>query len=75
MAVQTGMFPIYEVKDGIYKMSLKPGKLLPVEKYFELQRRFRHILKPESKNELEEIKREVEENYKRILRLAGEQTA
>jgi pyruvate ferredoxin oxidoreductase beta subunit len=75
MAVQTGIFPIYEVKDGIYKMSLKPGKLLPIEKYFELQRRFRHLLKPVNKNELEEIKREIEGNYRRILKLAGEQAA
>lgn len=75
MAVLTGMFPIYEVKDGIYKMSLKPGKLLPIEKYFKLQRRFRHLFKPENKSELEEIKREIEDNYKRILKLAGEQAA
>ncbi|MEM3004121.1 MAG: thiamine pyrophosphate-dependent enzyme [Candidatus Bathyarchaeia archaeon] len=73
MAVQTGIFPIYEVVDGKYKMSLKPGKLLPVEEYFKLQGRFSHLLKPEFKEELEEIKREIEGNYRRILGLAGEQ--
>ncbi len=75
MAVQTGIFPIYEIVDGKYKMSLKPGTLLPVEEYFKLQGRFSHILKPEFKDELEAIKREIAENYKRILRLAGEQVA
>ena len=75
MAVQTGLFPIYEIVDGKYKMSMKLGKLLPLEDYFKLQGRFQHLLRSESKEELEAIKREVEENYRRILRLAGEQVA
>ncbi len=75
MAVQTGLFPIYEIVDGRYKLSLKPGKLVPIEEYFKLQGRFSHLLKPEFKDELEAIKREVEDNYRRILSLAGEQVA
>jgi len=74
MAVQTGLFPIYEIINGQYKMSLKPAKLIPIEEYFKLQGRFSHLLKPESKDEVDAIKREVEENYNRVLRLAGEQT-
>ncbi|MEM3049056.1 MAG: pyruvate ferredoxin oxidoreductase, partial [Candidatus Bathyarchaeia archaeon] len=72
MAVQTGLFPIYEIIDGKYKLSLKPGRLIPLEEYLKLQGRFSHLLKPEFKDELEAIKREVEDEYKRILSLAGE---
>jgi len=72
MAVQTGLFPIYEIIDGKYKLSLKPGRLIPLEEYLKLQGRFSHLLKPEFKDELESIKREVEDEYKRILGLAGE---
>lgn len=75
LAVQTGLFPLYEVNDGVYKMSMKPGKLLPIEEYFKLQGRFRHLMKPECKNELEEIKKDTEKHYKKLLRLAGEKVA
>ena len=72
VAVQTGLFPIYEIINGKYKMSMKPGTLLPIEEYFKLQGRFSHLLKPELKDELEAIKKGAEANYKRILGLAGE---
>ena len=47
LAVRTGIFPLYEIEEGKYKLNVSPAKLLPVEDYIKLQGRFRH-LKPES---------------------------
>jgi pyruvate ferredoxin oxidoreductase beta subunit len=44
LAVETGIFPLYEVENGRYKLSIDRPKLKPVEEYLKLQGRFRHLL-------------------------------
>lgn len=46
LAVETGMWFMYELEDGVKKWSILPKKLKPVEEYLGTQGRFRH-LKPE----------------------------
>ncbi|NPV70969.1 MAG: pyruvate ferredoxin oxidoreductase [Firmicutes bacterium] len=46
LAVQTGMWQMYEVSGGRFKLTLEPEKRLPVTEYVTRQGRFRH-LKPE----------------------------
>jgi pyruvate ferredoxin oxidoreductase beta subunit len=46
LAVQTGMWVLYEVEDGIFKRTMIP-ELKPVDEYLKLQGRFKH-LKPET---------------------------
>jgi len=43
LAVETGIFPLYEVENGRYKINIEPAKLRPVTDYFKLQGRFRHL--------------------------------
>lgn len=43
LAVQTGVFPLYEIEKGKYKLNVVPTKLKPVEEYLKLQGRFRHL--------------------------------
>jgi len=44
LAVETGIFPLYEVENGKYRMTVAmPEKLRPVEDYTKLQGRFRHL--------------------------------
>src|SRR5512136_1046882 len=42
-AVQVGMFPLYEVENGIYKINYNPATLKPVADYLKAQGRFRHL--------------------------------
>lgn len=72
LAVQTTVFPIYEVVNGKYKLSMKVPNPTPLEEYMKLQRRFRHLLRPELKGELDAIKQGINDNWSRILRLCGE---
>lgn len=71
LAVQTTVFPIYEVVKGTYKLSMRVQSPVPLEEYMKLQRRFRHLLRPENKDELEAIRQGVKNNWERILRLSG----
>ena len=66
LAVETGIFPLFEVENGIYKMSLVPEKLKPIKDYMKLQRRFRH-LKPEA---IDQIQERVTAEYKKLLEKA-----
>jgi pyruvate ferredoxin oxidoreductase beta subunit len=70
LAVQTRIWPLYEYEDGKIRITVPVKEAKPVEDYFKLQGRFRHLLEPENKWLLDEIKRDIEENWNRLLRLA-----
>ncbi len=43
LAVRTGVFPLYEVENGQYKITHSPEPLKPVKDYMKGQGRFRHL--------------------------------
>jgi len=43
LGVDANMFPLYEVENGVYKVTRKPAKPRQVTEYLELQGRFRHL--------------------------------
>ncbi len=43
LAVETGVFPLYEVEHGRYSLTIDAGKLRPVKDYLKIQGRFRHL--------------------------------
>lgn len=43
LAVETGVFPLYEVENGKYTLNFDPPQLRPVEDYIRPQGRFRHL--------------------------------
>ena len=59
LVVQTGIFPLYEVENGKYKLNVNPPKLKPVSDYLKLQGRFRHL----SDDVIDEIQQRVTEEY------------
>ena len=62
LAVETGVFPLYEVINGRYKMTYPDLELRPVEEYLKPQGRFRG-LKPEM---VEKIQKYVTEEYEKL---------
>lgn len=67
LAVETGMFPLYEIIDGEYKLSVKPAELKSVKEYFNLQGRFRHL----SEDTVKEIQDRVSLDYAKLLEKVG----
>jgi pyruvate ferredoxin oxidoreductase beta subunit len=47
LAVETAIFPLYEVVNGRYRMTVEPPKVRPVQDYMTPQSRFRHLREPE----------------------------
>jgi len=67
MAVQTNIFPLYEVENGSkYTINFMPKGYL-VKEYFRLQGRFKHL----SERDLDQIQAMVEEDWQLLLRKAG----
>ncbi|MBW2038513.1 MAG: pyruvate synthase subunit beta [Deltaproteobacteria bacterium] len=62
LAVETGVFPLYEVERGKYKLSVDLPELRPVEEYLKIQGRFRHLT-PEL---IDKIQQRVQEEYTKL---------
>lgn len=66
LAVQTGVFPLYEVEDG-RKYTINQGPQgVPVESYLSRQKRYRHL----TREQIEEVQEEVNQNWRRLEGLA-----
>jgi pyruvate ferredoxin oxidoreductase beta subunit len=62
LAVETGIFPLYEVENGKYHLSIDFPKLKPVKDYIRLQGRFRHL----TDSMIEEIEKRVHKDYEQL---------
>jgi len=64
LAVETGVFPLYEVEEGRYRITMDVGKLRPVNDYFKIQGRFRHL----DDAMIEKIQKRVVREYEKLQR-------
>jgi pyruvate ferredoxin oxidoreductase beta subunit len=80
LAVETCVFPLYEVINGKYVLStaskvpaLAPQKK-PITEYLKGQGRYRHLFTPKNKYVLDELQRHTDERWAKLLKKV-EQTA
>lgn len=67
LAVETCFWPLYEVENGVYKISYKPKQKLPIEEFLRPQKRFRHLFKEENKWMIEEMQKELDIRWNYLL--------
>ena len=67
LAVDTCYWPLYEVKDGVYHITYKPAKKLPVEEFLKPQKRFKHMFKPGNEWMIEKFQEEVDKRWEELL--------
>ncbi len=73
LAADTRFWPIYEVVDGVWKLSYKPAKKVPVEEFLKPQGRFRHLFKGDMGREvIDHFQDEVEKEWEYVLGRCGE---
>lgn len=77
-AVETCIFPLWEAVNGDYQLStpskviaLAPQKKKPVREYLQAQGRFRHLFTPQNEKMLDEIQRQTDEKWRRLLKKCG----
>jgi pyruvate ferredoxin oxidoreductase beta subunit len=67
LAVETGVFPLYEVVNGAYRVTQQVPELKPVEAYLRPQGRFRHL----TPDLIDQIQKRVKEDYEKLLAKAS----
>lgn len=72
LAVDTCYWPLYEVENGVWRLTYKPKEKLPVEEWLKRQGRFRHLFRPENRHLIDELQAEVDRRWERLLFLCGE---
>jgi pyruvate ferredoxin oxidoreductase beta subunit len=68
LAVETGIFPLYEIENGKYRLNFDFPQLKPVTDYMKLQGRFRHL----SEDVINKIQQRVSADYAKLKEMAGE---
>lgn len=69
LAVESRLFPLFEIERQQYTLTYQPELYLPVEECLKHQGRFRHLFRDENRPVLDDIQAHVEGNWKRLLRL------
>jgi pyruvate/2-oxoacid:ferredoxin oxidoreductase beta subunit len=70
LAVQTNIFPLFEVERQKYTINHEPEKFIPVDECMKLQGRYRHLFKNGSNEIVQQIQEYTDMNWKRLKDLA-----
>jgi pyruvate ferredoxin oxidoreductase beta subunit len=68
LAVDTCVWPMYEIENGIYRLTYEPKKKLPVEEFLSKQGRFKHMFKPGAEWMIEEAQEYVDKQWEKLLK-------
>lgn len=71
LAVDTCVWPLFEVVNGEWHLTYEPKKKLPVEEYLKVQGRFKHLFLPENRHLIDELQVEVDKNWEELKRKCG----
>ncbi len=68
LAVDTCVWPLYEIEDGIWRLTYEPKKKLPVEEFLSKQGRFKHMFAPGAEWMIEEAQEYVDKQWEKLLK-------
>jgi pyruvate ferredoxin oxidoreductase beta subunit len=67
LAVETCIWPLYEVVDGEWKLNYLPSPKKPIIDWLQSQGRFNHLLAAENKHLADALQQEVDRQWERLL--------
>ncbi len=70
LATETNFWPLWEYENGKYKVNWATEKPKPLEEFLKTQGRFKHLFKLGNEKVIEEMRRDAEENWKKLVSLA-----
>lgn len=71
LAVETRLFPLFEIEMQRYTISYRPEQNLPVEECMKYQGRFKQLFRPENRHMLEEVQAHTDQYWMRLETLEG----
>jgi pyruvate ferredoxin oxidoreductase beta subunit len=70
LAVNTCYWPLYEIENGVTKITVTPKEKLPVIDFLKPQGRFKHLFSPENEGLLRQVQDEVDRDWEKLLKEA-----
>jgi pyruvate ferredoxin oxidoreductase beta subunit len=68
LAVETCYWPLYEVENGVTRITVKPKEKKPLVDFLKPQGRFKHLFAPENEWLLKQAQEDVDKNWERLLK-------
>jgi pyruvate ferredoxin oxidoreductase beta subunit len=66
LAVQTCYWPLYEVENGVVRVTYKPREKKPIEEFLKPQGRFKHLFAPENEWIIKRFQEDVDREWERL---------
>lgn len=63
LAVETCYWPIYEIENGVTKITVKPKEKKPIVEFLKPQGRFKHLFRPENEWMLKKIQEDIDHDW------------
>ncbi len=70
LAVNTCYWPLYEIENGLTKITVTPKEKLPIIDFLRPQGRFKHLFSPENEGLLKQVQDEVDKEWEKLLKEA-----
>jgi len=64
LAVETGMWPLFEIENGQFRLTMSREKLKPIEEYLKTQVRFKHL----EKKDIMLMQQRINEVWRKLLK-------
>lgn len=71
LAVETCYWPLYEIENGVTKVTFKPKEKKPLVDFLKHQGRFKHLFTPENENMLKNFQEMVDKEWGSLLKASG----
>ncbi len=68
LAVETCYWPLYEIEDGVTRLTVKPKEKKPLPEFLKPQGRFKHLFAPENEPVLKQLQADVDTEWERLLK-------
>lgn len=68
LAVDTCVWPLYEIEDGKWRLTYEPKKKKPVEEFLAKQGRFKHMFRPGNEWMIESTQEYVDQEWQKLLK-------
>jgi len=70
LAVNTCYWPLYEIENGVTKITVTPKEKLPITDFLKPQGRFKHLFSPENEGLLKQVQDEIDKEWEKLLKEA-----
>ena len=67
LAVETCVWPLYEIENGVWRLTYEPRRKLPVEEFLSKQGRFRHMFQRGNEWMIRETQDYVDEQWEKLV--------